>query len=134
MTDTHKTIQYNLRITEELRERLKKSADFHNRSMNADIVARLEQTFATQTIAPVDIPPQTPIKNSKRYIFTEWNYLEYDDNRLVHNEKARMACSDYMTEFFKDYPGHELIKFEFISDKDPKGREVIRGIRIWYTY
>lgn len=45
MTDTHKTIQYNLRITEELRERLKKSAEIHNRSMNADIVARIEQTF-----------------------------------------------------------------------------------------
>lgn len=45
MTESHKTIQYNLRITEELRERLKQSADLHNRSMNADIVARLEQSF-----------------------------------------------------------------------------------------
>lgn len=62
MTDTHKTIQYNLRITEELRERLKKSADFHNRSMNADIVARLEQTFATQTITPVGIAPPSSIE------------------------------------------------------------------------
>lgn len=62
MTDTHKTIQYNLRITEELRERLKKSADFHNRSMNADIVARLEQTFTTQTIAPVGIAPPSSIE------------------------------------------------------------------------
>lgn len=45
MTDTHKTVQYQLRLNEELRERLKKSAETHNRSMNADIVARLEQTF-----------------------------------------------------------------------------------------
>lgn len=134
MTDTHKTIQYNLRITEELRERLKKSADFHNRSMNADIVARLEQSFATQTIAPVGIPSQTPIKNSKRYIFTEWNYLEYDDDRLAHNEKARMACSAYLTRFFNDFPEYELVKFELINEKDLKDREIIRGIRIWYTY
>lgn len=134
MTDTHKTIQYNLRITEELRERLKKSADFHNRSMNADIVARLEQTFATQTIAPAGIAPQTPTKNSKRYIFTEWHYLENDDNHLIHNENARVACSDYMTKFFKDYPEHELVKFEFMTEKAPKDREIIRGIRIWYSY
>lgn len=45
MTDTHKTVQYQLRLNEELRERLKKSAEIHNRSMNADIVARIEQTF-----------------------------------------------------------------------------------------
>lgn len=45
MTDTHKTVQYQLRLNEELRERLKKSAETHNRSMNADIVARIEQSF-----------------------------------------------------------------------------------------
>lgn len=45
MADTHKTVQYQLRLNEELRERLKKSAEIHNRSMNADIVARVEQTF-----------------------------------------------------------------------------------------
>lgn len=55
MTDAHKTIQYNLRITEELRERLKKSAEIHNRSMNADIVARLEQSFNPQSMNMVNI-------------------------------------------------------------------------------
>lgn len=49
MTDTHKTVQYQLRLNEELRERLKKSAETHNRSMNADIVARLEQTFKDES-------------------------------------------------------------------------------------
>lgn len=136
MTDTHKTIQYNLRITEELRERLKKSADFHNRSMNADIVARLEQTFTTQTIAPVGIATQIPIKNSKRYIFTEWRYTEsYDPNaRLEHNEKARMAGCAFLTRFFKDHPEHQFVKLENITSLDNKGREVLDGLRIWYTY
>lgn len=45
MTDTHKTVQYQLRLSPELREQLRLSAEQHNRSMNADIVARLEQTF-----------------------------------------------------------------------------------------
>lgn len=45
MTDTHKTVQYQLRLSPELREKLRQSAEQQNRSMNADIVARIEQTF-----------------------------------------------------------------------------------------
>lgn len=41
----HLTIQYNLRWSEELKEKIAQSAKEHNRSMNADIVARLEQSF-----------------------------------------------------------------------------------------
>ena len=36
---------YTLRIPDELKERISKSAEEHNRSMNADIVARLEASF-----------------------------------------------------------------------------------------
>ena len=38
--------QYKLRLSEELRDRLKESAKKYNRTMNADIVARLEASFA----------------------------------------------------------------------------------------
>lgn len=38
--------QYKLRLSEELRDKIKKSAKAHNRSMNADIIARLESSFA----------------------------------------------------------------------------------------
>lgn len=38
--------QYKLRLSEELRDKIKESAKAHNRSMNADIVARLESSFA----------------------------------------------------------------------------------------
>jgi len=37
--------QYKLRMPHELRDKIKSSAEKKNRSMNADIVARLEQTF-----------------------------------------------------------------------------------------
>lgn len=37
--------QYKLRMPHELRDKIKSSAENKNRSMNADIVARLEQTF-----------------------------------------------------------------------------------------
>lgn len=47
MSDQHTTVQYQLRLPEELRDEIKESAKKHNRSMNADIVARLEQSFET---------------------------------------------------------------------------------------
>lgn len=38
--------QYKLRWSEELRDKVAASAKEHNRSMNADIVARLEESFS----------------------------------------------------------------------------------------
>lgn len=45
MSDQHTTVQYQLRLPQELRDKIKESAIAHNRSMNADIVARLEDSF-----------------------------------------------------------------------------------------
>ncbi|MGP5360512.1 Arc family DNA-binding protein [Psychrobacter celer] len=50
MTDQHTTVQYQLRLPEELRDKIKKSAKAHSRSMNADIVARLESSFAINEV------------------------------------------------------------------------------------
>lgn len=41
--------QYKLRLPERLRDKIKESASTHNRSMNADIVARLEDSFSGVT-------------------------------------------------------------------------------------
>jgi hypothetical protein len=46
MSDQHTTVQYQLRLSEELRDSIKRSAKSHNRSMNADIVARLEDSLS----------------------------------------------------------------------------------------
>lgn len=45
MSSGHLHPQYNLRWPEELRQKVAQSAKEHNRSMNADIVARLEESF-----------------------------------------------------------------------------------------
>lgn len=39
------TIQYNLRWSEDLRDKIAESAKLHNRSINSDIVARLEKSL-----------------------------------------------------------------------------------------
>ncbi len=43
--------QYKLRWPEELRQKVAQSAKEHNRSMNADIVARLEESFTSGLVA-----------------------------------------------------------------------------------
>ncbi|EKU51392.1 Arc-like DNA binding domain protein [Acinetobacter sp. WC-323] len=41
----HLGVAYNLRLPQELKDKIAESAKELNRSMNADIVARLEQSF-----------------------------------------------------------------------------------------
>lgn len=54
MSSGHLHPQYNLRWPEELRQKVALSAKEHNRSMNADIVARLEQSFEKDDAAEFD--------------------------------------------------------------------------------
>lgn len=44
-------VEYKMRMTQELKEKIAESAQTHNRSMNADIVARLENSFGTTTLS-----------------------------------------------------------------------------------
>ena len=91
MGDTHKTIQYQLRMPEEMRERLKKSAEQHNRSMNSDIVARLEQSFnQPQNIALPDFVKQglvdiinTQLANAQKEIEEKVKTLKNLDEKDV---------------------------------------------------
>ncbi len=50
-------VEYKMRMTQDLKEKIVASAKEHNRSMNADIVARLEKSFAEN---PQQEPKRTP--------------------------------------------------------------------------
>lgn len=54
--------QFKLRVPPELKAKIEESARLHNRSMNADMVFRLEQTFA----------PPAPPQAGERLTFDEW--------------------------------------------------------------
>ena len=70
MTDTHKTVQYQLRLSPELREKLRQSAEQQNRSMNADIVARLEDSFEAENRSSLANLKIIHLPNgNKRYVF-----------------------------------------------------------------
>lgn len=49
MTDRHQAPSYPLRMPAELRERLEEAATETGRSVNAEIVARLQQSFVART-------------------------------------------------------------------------------------
>lgn len=51
--------QYKLRWPEELRQKVAQSAKAYNRSMNADIIARLERSFLTEPeFSPLNMPSE----------------------------------------------------------------------------
>lgn len=126
-----------IRMPQEQYQAVADYAQNRNLSLNSAMLELMEKGLtskpSTQTIAPSSLPKS---KSAKKYIFTEWRYTEeYNpQERLEHNEKARMAVSAYLTRFFTQYPEHELVKLEMITSLDHKNREVLDGIRIWYTY
>ena len=50
----HLGVAYNLRLPQELKDKIAESAKGLNRSMNADIVARLEESFEKDDAAEFD--------------------------------------------------------------------------------
>lgn len=62
MSSKHLNAQYNLRWPDDLKEKIAQSAKEHNRSMNADIVHRLEQSFINESLLPKILDDQ--IENS----------------------------------------------------------------------
>ncbi len=68
----HLGVEYKVRMPQELKDKIAESAKEHNRSMNADIVARLEDSF----------PATNNQEAYKRYINKKINNLAYTIERL----------------------------------------------------
>ncbi|HCT1804381.1 Arc family DNA-binding protein [Acinetobacter baumannii] len=59
MSENQKDPQYKLRWSEELRDKVAESAKAYKRSMNADIIARLERSFEQESdLSPLNMPPE----------------------------------------------------------------------------
>lgn len=68
----HLGVAYNLRLPQELKDKIAKSAKELNRSMNADIVARLEQSFEKPMTSEHEVNDlrellKESIENNKKY-------------------------------------------------------------------
>lgn len=93
-------------------------------------------SFNTALLVLINKGLTTSKKPTKRnVIFTEYNPSSiYDEPSPNNNEEVRMACADFMTQFFARNSSYEFIQFESNTITDKKGREIIVGIRIWYSY
>lgn len=60
MSSGHLNAQYNLRLPDELKQKIAHSSKELNRSMNADIVARLEESFEQKGFESLEsVPTET---------------------------------------------------------------------------
>lgn len=67
-TDQQATLTLKLRVTPELKEKIVQSADKFNRSMNADMVTRLESTFDSPHRSLEEVPTENLMEElSKRF-------------------------------------------------------------------
>lgn len=72
MSSGHLNAQYNLRLPDELKQKIAESAKELNRSMNADIVARLEDSFEKHITSEHEVNDlrellKQSIENNKKY-------------------------------------------------------------------
>lgn len=102
----HLGVAYNLRLPPELKDKIAESAKELNRSMNADIVARLEESFEGST-------------------FTKEQKIEYGEGFLAGTIEALTTLySDLLGDLENSYssdPTPELLleieKYKFLIEK-----------------
>lgn len=81
MSENQKDPQYKLRWSEELRDKVAESAKAYKRSMNADIIARLERSFLTEPdFSPLNMPPEELAKRLKE---AKLNPLNDEPSELI---------------------------------------------------
>jgi hypothetical protein len=78
-----RTIQINLRLTPELRERIQSAADAHSLSMTGEITRRLEASFAW----PADSVPPTASDTALRMGIVVAEVLEASGREAARHEK-----------------------------------------------
>lgn len=98
--------QYKLRWPEELRQKVAQSAKEHNRSMNADIVARLEQSFElSERQAVIEQNHLNNIMTTSANVEVLENLmLEMKKNKAIQEEllKTQQHLSQLLSKKLKD--------------------------------
>lgn len=92
--------QFKIRLPHELKEKIRASSNEYNRTMTADIVARLEQSFQTQPINTVNI-------NIKDYL-SEQAIKVFDEEFEQIRQKLRNKFKDVSQEDLDKFLGHLL--------------------------
>lgn len=88
-------VEYKMRMTQDLKEKIVKSAKEHNRSMNADIVARLEDSFIkTDNYIQGDVKIFDLKNGQKRIVYGKLiNSFELDYSKPLSELKSDIELS-----------------------------------------
>ncbi|QNH52463.1 Arc family DNA-binding protein [Acinetobacter venetianus] len=86
----HLGVEYKVRMPQELKDKIAESAKELNRSMNADIVARLEQTFND----PLINDPQSMIDRFDKVI----SIIEQQEKTIQNQDQTITALKNMLNE------------------------------------
>lgn len=81
------TIQYNLRWSEEMRDKIAAAAKENTRSMNQEVIARLEKSFENESYPPVTQADRDYLAKIQA-IEEKLNVLINNTNDVLGNKKA----------------------------------------------
>lgn len=83
-------VEYKMRMSQELKDKIAESAKELNRSMNADIVARLEQTFSD----PIINDPKSMIDRFDKVI----SIIEQQEQTIKNQDQTITALKNMLNE------------------------------------
>lgn len=129
MSENQRDPQYKLRWPEELRDKVAASAKAYNRSMNADIIARLERSFLTEPdFSPLNMPPEELAKRLKAI----------SDEKLKNKSEKIIISREYYDELLEiksalknlslavlDLEKHSLDQVENLEDEKKHPRVLL---------
>jgi hypothetical protein len=93
-------VEYKMRMTQDLKDKIVESAKEHNRSMNADIVARLEKSFESE----INATETFEFEAMKRIHKKQADELKALGEYLQDARETRMLLIEFMNRNFDDLP------------------------------
>lgn len=93
-------VEYKMRMTQDLKDKIVESAKEHNRSMNADIVARLEKSFEPE----INATETFEFEAMKRIHKQQIEELKALGDHLKDVRETRMLLIEFMNSNFDNLP------------------------------
>lgn len=113
----HLNVDFKIRLPHELKDKIRLSADEHNRTMTADIVARLEESFEQEQQAKALDALVTDEVNRLRQ---DYEQLNRRVDKMVLNQDLELVAK--MTDEFEKYPQSSILNEILREIKDLKAK------------
>lgn len=116
----HLGVEYKVRMSQELKDKISESAKELNRSMNADIVARLEDSFLRHEKSA---PPRANLLPHVDYDTATYNE-QYDYIAVRAKECASSSCRDNFIDYINM---NNCVKVTLFAINNPKNNRIFLG-------